>query len=208
MGHYIRGEKWHNPIPYRLGWRVRQNASLVGNIQTAIDTYQAKTNVRFVQRSKEKEYIFFVGLTKGKKPKKPNTGGNSDIGKGEGGGGKVRCRLSPNSSVYVVMHEIGHALGLKHEQQRRDRNSYVTIDFRKIRKSKRNNFRMTKKGKGHRVGKYDCCSIMHYGPDFYSKKAGDINMTRKSGVPVSECPYLGGIVLTATDIATINKIVH
>lgn len=208
MGHYLRGKKWHNPIPYRLGWRVRQNTDLSSNIQTAINKYHAQTNARFVQRTDEDQYIFFVALGRGGKPKKPGTGGNSDIGRGEGSGGKVRCRLAPDSNVYVVMHEIGHALGLLHEHQRRDRNSYIKVFLNRVKKNKRNNFRKTKSGKGRRVGSYDCCSIMHYGSNYYSKTKGETNIVRRDDVPVSECPKIGGTVLTPTDILTINKIVH
>ena len=203
MGHYIRGPKWRNPIPYKLGWRIRENLTLASTIQTAINTYERQTNARFIPRTNEDEYISFVAKGKGGHLKKARTGGNSDIGRGEGEDGRVHCRLAPDAALPVVLHEIGHALGLKHEQQRRDRNDYVTIYWKNVKnKKKKDNFRMTGKGDGRRVGSYDYVSIMHYGRDFYAKEGTD-TMLAKDGTTT-----IGGTSLTSTDIQTINKIIH
>src|SRR5262245_1736486 len=40
------------------------------------------------------------------------------------GGGRQEIRLSPQCRVGVVLHEIGHAVGLAHEHNRRDRDRY------------------------------------------------------------------------------------
>jgi hypothetical protein len=61
------------------------------------------------------------------------------------------------------MHEIGHAVGLVHEQQRRDRNSFVRILTKNIEEDRKGNFRMYPERSGMDVGSYDYDSIMHYG---------------------------------------------
>ena len=55
-----------------------------------------------------------------------------------------------------------HALGFWHEQSRRDRNRYVTINWHNIIPNKKGNFVIRRKSTylGHR---YDYRSIMHYG---------------------------------------------
>jgi hypothetical protein len=38
-----------------------------------------------------------------------------------------------NATTYIiVLHELGHTIGLFHEHQRPDRNNYITIEFNKI----------------------------------------------------------------------------
>ena len=58
-----------------------------------------------------------------------------------------------------VGHEIGHALGLYHDQARADRDKFVNILFENIEKGKESNF--MKEGSKDIVP-YDYHSIMHY----------------------------------------------
>ena len=67
----------------------------------------------------------------------------------------------------VLVHEIGHALGLMHEQSRADRDDYVIIHFENIDDGKEHNFQIMP---GQLYGEYDFYSIMHY-----PKKAFSIN---------------------------------
>ena len=59
-----------------------------------------------------------------------------------------------------MAHEIGHAMGLQHEQSRGDRDDYVTILSQNIAASKLHNF--DKENTINSI-KYDYASIMHYG---------------------------------------------
>ena len=62
----------------------------------------------------------------------------------------------------VVLHELGHSLGLFHEHSRPDRNSAISIRWSNIKPAVRNNFE-TRDTKTYGVP-YDYRSIMHYGP--------------------------------------------
>merc|ERR1719474_2252139 len=63
----------------------------------------------------------------------------------------------------TILHEIGHSIGLDHEQNRPDRNSYVTINWDNIEKGQEYNFeRRTSKTVDSLNTTYDYLSTMHY----------------------------------------------
>lgn len=66
----------------------------------------------------------------------------------------------------TVIHELGHALGMAHEQSRPDRSSYVTIHWENIKAGKENNFAIA--SGGYVAEAYDYLSLMHYGNDAFS----------------------------------------
>jgi len=59
----------------------------------------------------------------------------------------------------IIMHEIMHSLGIKHEQSRSDRDTYVEIIGSNIESGKSHNF---SRSGGPTFGNYDFQSIMHY----------------------------------------------
>ncbi|MET7912008.1 M12 family metallopeptidase [Streptomyces avermitilis] len=60
-----------------------------------------------------------------------------------------------------TIHEIGHAVGLWHEQSRSDRDAFVIIRRENIIPGKESNFDKAG-GDGDDIGPYDFASIMHY----------------------------------------------
>ena len=69
--------------------------------------------------------------------------------------------LSPDCSLFQIVHEFGHVLGLRHEQSRADRDTYLAVDTSKILDRYKPNFDPQP---GNFNGTtYDPCSIMQYG---------------------------------------------
>ena len=79
------------------------------------------------------------------------TGGTQTIG------GSYAC------TVTTILHEMGHALGLFHEQSRSDRNSYVNFLEQNIDKPQHGNFDIIGSSSVN-SGLYNYASIMEYGP--------------------------------------------
>lgn len=73
----------------------------------------------------------------------------------------------------VVLHELFHVLGFVHEQNRNDRDDYVTINFQNIDRRARKNFNKYSKEDIRTLNfPYDVESIMHYRADEFAKEEG------------------------------------
>lgn len=63
----------------------------------------------------------------------------------------------------IVMHELGHVIGLAHEHQRSDRDTYVTVHPDNLADSNDSNFdKATSSSSTEPVGAYEYSSVMHY----------------------------------------------
>jgi len=148
--------KWgRGLIPYEisLAFNDREVASILNNI----NILDRATNLAFVPRTRERDYIYFD---------KENLGelvaGNSRLGRR---GGKQDINLNSNGNwvgSQVVIHEILHALGVYHEQSRSDRDNYVIINKEDVPLRLRHNFRKCDYDETELCGPYDVRSIMHY----------------------------------------------
>lgn len=84
-------------------------------------------------------------------------------------GGRQNLEIYNWRWKYIIAHEIGHALGLSHEQSRSDRDTYVEILFSNIRNGAERNFR---KDTTTNHTPYDFRSIMHYRSNAFSINGG------------------------------------
>eukprot|EP01063_Lacrimia_lanifica_P022996 TRINITY_DN3050_c0_g1_i10.p1 TRINITY_DN3050_c0_g1~~TRINITY_DN3050_c0_g1_i10.p1 ORF type:complete len:1279 (+),score=233.82 TRINITY_DN3050_c0_g1_i10:49-3837(+) len=73
-------------------------------------------------------------------------------------------------TLMTAVHEIGHGLGLDHEQSRNDRDDHVYIDMNEVKSSRVHNFRKTG-AVGRSIGPYDYASILHYQAFAHAKKS-------------------------------------
>lgn len=125
------------------------NVSSTNADRARIAMYEIETvcGVRFNPRTNQANYIKLTD----------SSGNSSFVGMI---GGVQNVNLFNWSFRYIVIHELMHALGVFHEQQRSDRDGFVTVNQSNIQPAFFNaNF---PKNNGTPVGTYDFESIMHY----------------------------------------------
>ena len=130
-------------------------------ILRAIREWDTKTVLRFVERTSQPDYLHYtVGSVSGTWLCAGDSPGN------------VVIQIEPRGINYeVILHGIGHAIGWAHEQQRRDRDRWVTVFSENIAGTPyaRGNWHPDV-GLGPDIGPYDYRSIMTYPAFDHSKR--------------------------------------
>jgi len=157
----IRDGAWpKGVVPYTFATGFSSSYKTV--VEKAIAEYDAKTCIRFkpYTTALEKQAGGYIEFIHG-------GGCYSMIGKQ---GRKQQISLGKGCGVKgVAIHEMMHALGFFHEQSRRDRDSYITINWDSINKDMYYNFKKYQPGDASTLGEvYDKKSVMHYGAYAFS----------------------------------------
>ncbi|XP_045468360.1 hatching enzyme 1.2-like [Harmonia axyridis] len=195
MGNYLEGDimlpphsltrnglsdqslRWKNGvIPYVIQGYFSNNA--LNLIKKAIGIYHKYTCIRFVE--KKSTDVDYIAITSG------NSGCWSNIGRITG---KQEVNLQTpacTTKVGTILHELMHACGFYHEQNRPDRDNYVTIGFGNIKPGHDSNFKKASAETTNDFGvTYDYRSVMHYSEHAFSRN-GKPTIVPKESVAVGK----------------------
>lgn len=134
-----------------------------GRFIDAAHTWAEVAQLTFIERTNEANYIYI-------------TNGNVNSATVGMVGGRQSLIMSNWKNKAIILHEIGHSLGMWHEHQRSDRDQYVDILMGNIEDHQKHNFiarNTTTKSP------YDFQSVMHYSSHAFSKN-GEMTIRPKA----------------------------
>ncbi|MNK01180.1 Flavastacin precursor [compost metagenome] len=153
-------------VPFAIPSDLSAPARVVEAMSMFVDT-----PVQFVPYKDEEDVLVFIEAAGGCK---------SYVGKV---GGKQPIWIGPQCSVTDIAHEIMHALGFIHEQNRSDRNQFVHIIEENIQEGFKINFEVFPPSmmKVSGLGPFDFQSIMIYSPAAFAKAGTSTMEARVEG---------------------------
>ncbi|XP_057373145.1 zinc metalloproteinase nas-7-like [Daphnia carinata] len=151
--------KWPNAeVPYVISRSFSPEDRRV--IGSAMATYHQRTCIRFVPRRTQSDYIKII------KSQESINGWANNPGcwaqKGRVGGAQELSLDDGCVHVATIVHELMHAVGFDHEQERPDQENYITVNFDNIEPRNHQWFTPKPADEVNSLGRYDLNSVMHY----------------------------------------------
>ncbi|PTL78647.1 M12 family metallopeptidase [Vitiosangium sp. GDMCC 1.1324] len=177
-------------VPYRVHPSLPRQAQAA--LQQAIAEYDAKTCVRFIPQTRERNFVtVFLGQ-----------GCYSYVGDIQQG--EQQLSLGQGCEFKgTAVHELMHSLGFYHEQSRPDRDQYITVNFQNVGQGMTSQFDICQDCTTQDIP-YEYASIMHYGAQAFTSNGRDTMVPKQKGAKIVE-PY-DKPGLTALDVKKIHKL--
>lgn len=184
------------------------NEDETNRFDNAMQHWSSQSDVRFVERTTQDS---FVTLKPDSVPS-DNISHSSAVGMA---GGEQFVTLDPifpaNNRILASRHELGHAFGIHHEQKRRDRDDFITIDEANIKPERRIDYAMISDADGMPIGDYDIASIMHYGASRRDSIDGNTTIITKAdgtALPGRQNAITSGDITSAAELNRGNAHIY
>jgi hypothetical protein len=151
--------KWPNGrIPYKFArdsaGNILVNAATRTALSQAMTNWETLTEGRIKFRPKLSTDTAYVVITQGSPLVRPFVGYRA---------GQVQTlQLRDSEYVTVCKHELGHVIGLHHEQRRTDRLNYIQVRTANIVNTTLCKYQFATCSDCKKIGTYDRISVMHY----------------------------------------------
>uniref|UniRef100_A0A8C2PX51 Metalloendopeptidase n=1 Tax=Cyprinus carpio TaxID=7962 RepID=A0A8C2PX51_CYPCA len=188
-----RGCKWERStdglvyVPYVISKKYTPDELQV--IKQGLQSFAGVSCIRFVPHEGQRHFLYIMS----------DSGCYSYLGRQ--GGGQV-VSLQRHGCVYhrTVQHELLHALGFHHEQNRSDRDKHIKILLENVIPEEQHNFKKTETN--NLATPYDYNSVMHY-----SRKAFSRN-NEPTMIPIPDKKVVIGEArsMSRNDILRINRL--
>jgi hypothetical protein len=152
------------------------------NLTTALDTFNADFPgiIQWVQLSSvspsSPNYVD-INLDAGDYSGQCEANEGYEAVQGQPMGGSGAC------TVTTLLHEMGHVVGLWHEQSRSDRATYVTVNYANVIKGSWGNFEIVTDNQ-QLLTPYDYASVMQYPSTTLSRNGGPVIESIPAGIPL------------------------
>ncbi|XP_032894457.1 low choriolytic enzyme-like [Amblyraja radiata] len=177
-------------IPYTLDtYFTKEHQKIIYN---AMQEFDDLTCIKFVYRRHQINYIKIIA----------GDGCWSNIGYN----GRIQVTSLQRYGCTIrgiIQHELLHTIGFNHEQNRSDRDTYVTILLDKVIEEARYNF--IKLNTNNLGMPYDYNSVMHYGRYAFSKDGQSSTIVPKPDPQTTIGQRFG---MSTLDINKVNKLYH
>jgi hypothetical protein len=182
---------------YQIPYVIAPGSGNLTNLNDAIAQFNSTfLNIKLIAHTTETDYVNFYFDPNDNSAQCDATvgraGGEQQVG---GSGGSFNpC------TVATIMHELGHVVGLWHEQSRPDRDTYVSVNYSNLIKGSISNFNQIYDN-AEQTTLFDYASIMQYPPFSFSRNGGPAIESIPAGIQLSN--FTG---YSAADIDGIERL--
>ncbi len=177
-------------IPYKID----PSSGDTSNLSTALSQFNSDFMglIQFVAYTNQTDYVNFYFDPN-------NTSGVCEAYEGRVGGEQT-VGGSASCTVATILHEMGHTVGVWHEQTRDDRNTYVNVNYGAVIKASRSFFDQAPDNHQD-LTLFDFASVMEYPAYSFSRNGEPCIESIPAGIPLSNSTGY-----TASDIDGIMRL--